>query len=160
MDHKTLYIIRYSHKHGNDVWPEFRADAPDEEDVVTELRLGGAWEDGDEARIDTYVEVYGPFDIPKEDQGRPTMSERKQFTVCLPGKAPRNFNIVEGETFLQFVNRVGSDEFPIHVIPGRHFFANGTKLPDPWIHFKIKPGVRIETPNLLIEDLERWCLDL
>lgn len=56
----NLYIIRYSHRHGHDVWPVFATEQPSEDEVIAGLE---DWE-GEEA--DEYIEIYGPFDIPKE----------------------------------------------------------------------------------------------
>ena len=51
------YAIRYSHRHGTDVWIEHTAGNMPTEDSVIE-KLGEDWE-GDH-REDEYIEIYGP----------------------------------------------------------------------------------------------------
>jgi len=55
-----MYIVRFYHRHGNDVWPVWRDKAPTEEEVIEELKNLGQWDGGDE-----YIEIYGPFKIPE-----------------------------------------------------------------------------------------------
>jgi len=61
----NLYIITYTHKHGTDAWPRFEAGMPDEGKIIEELRESGEWDEDDDER-GSYVEVRGPFDVPKE----------------------------------------------------------------------------------------------
>lgn len=56
---KHFYIIRFSHRHGNDLWPHFSKEAPSEEDIIENLKEGEIWDGGDE-----YVEITGPFTNP------------------------------------------------------------------------------------------------
>jgi hypothetical protein len=56
-----FYIIRFSHKHGSDVWPRFTENAPSEDDIIDELKAADLWDGRDE-----YVEVYGPFQDPRQ----------------------------------------------------------------------------------------------
>ena len=39
-----------------------------------------------------------------------------RITIMIPGKTPRNIEIAEGETLSDVVQRVSSDEFPIHKV--------------------------------------------
>ena len=59
---KSLWIVRYSHRHGDDCWPVF--EAPTREQVIAEL---DNWEgEGSEAeREDEHLEFYGPFELPR-----------------------------------------------------------------------------------------------
>ena len=54
----NLYIIRYSHRHGHDVWPVFATKAPTEDEIIEGLE---EWE-GEER--DEFVEITGPFEVP------------------------------------------------------------------------------------------------
>ena len=54
-----FFIIRFSHKHGHDVWPHFSQKEPSEDDIIKELEDAGTWDGGDE-----YVEITGPFEVP------------------------------------------------------------------------------------------------
>jgi hypothetical protein len=60
-----FYIIRYSHRHGHDVWPHFSDEEPAEADIIEELEAAGQWEG---EKRDEYVEIYGPFETPEEKQ--------------------------------------------------------------------------------------------
>lgn len=55
-----LYLIRYSHSHGHDVWPVFASEAPTEDEIIANL---DDWE-GEEK--DEYIEIYGPHPFPAE----------------------------------------------------------------------------------------------
>lgn len=74
MKPKQVWLVRYSHRHGDDVWPVFHATTEDEQ--IEELRQADTWE-GD-TRSDEYLEVYGPFPIPTEvvDSGGSTADPR------------------------------------------------------------------------------------
>lgn len=61
---KNFYIVRFSHKHGSDVWPVFSKEAPTEAGIVAELKAAETWEESDDNRLDTYVEISGPFENP------------------------------------------------------------------------------------------------
>ena len=61
-----LYIIRYSNRHGNDVWPIVSCKNISEEDVIQDLREDDQWED----RHDEFIEIYGPFNSVAEWLGR------------------------------------------------------------------------------------------
>ena len=56
-----LYIVLYSHRHGLDTWPVFASEAPDEDEIIEELRAGDVWDERDDADELTYLEVRGPF---------------------------------------------------------------------------------------------------
>jgi len=56
----NLYIIRYSHRHGHDVWPVFSTTEPSEDEIIANL---DDWE-GEEA--DEYLEITGPHPYPAE----------------------------------------------------------------------------------------------
>lgn len=51
----NLYIVRYSHRHGHDVWPVFATKAPTEDEIIAGL-------DEFEPERDEFIEIYGPFD--------------------------------------------------------------------------------------------------
>ena len=59
-----FFIVRFSHKHGSDVWPVFRDEEPAEADIIAELKAAETWDEGDDNRMDTYIEVTGPFENP------------------------------------------------------------------------------------------------
>jgi len=56
-----MYIVRFYHRHGNDVWPVWSDKSPTEEEIIEDLKREDMW-DG----VDEYVEIYGPFEIPKD----------------------------------------------------------------------------------------------
>lgn len=56
-----FYIVVYNHRHGLDVWPEFREVS--EEEIIEELKAADTWDERDEADELTYVEVRGPFPV-------------------------------------------------------------------------------------------------
>ena len=56
----NLYIIRYSHRHGHDVWPVFSTKAPTEDEIIEKLE---EWE-GEEK--DEFIEISGPHPHPAE----------------------------------------------------------------------------------------------
>lgn len=55
----NCWIVVYTHRHGADVWPVFRAMAPSEESITDDLL---SWEPDQGEQ----VEVRGPFEVPKE----------------------------------------------------------------------------------------------
>lgn len=57
---RSMHIIRFSHRHGSDVWPTWRDEAPDEDEIIKELEAADLWDGDDEC-----IEIYGPFEIPK-----------------------------------------------------------------------------------------------
>jgi len=61
----TFYIITYHHKHGTDTWPHFGKE-PSEDEIVKGLREEGNWDDEDDNRIDTYIDITGPFEVPRQ----------------------------------------------------------------------------------------------
>jgi hypothetical protein len=63
----TFFIITFHHKHGFDTWPHFGAEAPGEDEIIKGLREEGSWDDDDENRIDTYIDVTGPFQPPAKN---------------------------------------------------------------------------------------------
>lgn len=50
-----LWIVRYSHRHGHDVWPVLSPEMPNEDEVIEGI------EDWEGEEKDEYIEVYGPF---------------------------------------------------------------------------------------------------
>jgi len=64
-----FYIVTYHHKHGFDTWPEYSERRPDEDGIILKLRNEGSWDDEDEGRIDTYIDVAGPFTVPRVVSG-------------------------------------------------------------------------------------------
>jgi len=60
---KSLFIIVYNHRHGLDVWPTYRTEAPSSDDIIDELRTAEEWDERDESDELTYVEVRGPFPV-------------------------------------------------------------------------------------------------
>ena len=57
----TVWVVIYHHKHGVDAWPIAMNKEPTEDEVIKILRKEGSWEDEDDDREDTYVEVRGPW---------------------------------------------------------------------------------------------------
>jgi len=57
------FVILYFHRHGTDAWPVFRKKKPTEKQIIATLE---DWE-GDE-REDEWIEIIGPFKIPKEEK--------------------------------------------------------------------------------------------
>lgn len=57
------FVILYFHRHGTDAWPWFSKRKPTEKQVIATLE---DWE-GDE-REDEWIEIIGPFKIPKEEK--------------------------------------------------------------------------------------------
>lgn len=55
------WIVMHYHRYGTDVWPVFAKRAPTEKSVIAKIE---DWE-GD-TRDDEWVEIIGPFEIPKE----------------------------------------------------------------------------------------------
>ena len=66
-DPTQFFIITYHHKHGFDTWPDFSAEPPGEDEVIAQLRETGDWDDEDEERIDTYIDITGPFAVPEKE---------------------------------------------------------------------------------------------
>lgn len=56
-----VWVVRYSHRHGHDVWVEWSE--PSEQDVIASLKSDGVWDETDD-QDGSYVEIYGPFTKP------------------------------------------------------------------------------------------------
>lgn len=83
-----FWIIYYNHKHGADVWPDWSDDEPSESDIIEELEAAGSLDEGEIDRIDTYVEIRGPFYVPGRDP-----RERKLEPPVGTGKTSRRGEI-------------------------------------------------------------------
>ena len=60
-----FFIVVYHHKHGHDTWPHFSDERPGDDEIIDGLREQGDWDDDDDDRIDTYIDVTGPFTDPR-----------------------------------------------------------------------------------------------
>jgi len=79
---KKLFIVTYHHKHGFDTWPVFADERPTDDEIIENLRREGSWDDDDDDRFDTYIDVTGPFELPGQS-GRSGRSRRNKYLRSL-----------------------------------------------------------------------------
>jgi hypothetical protein len=55
----SIWVVIFHHKHGIDSWPV--VEEPSVEAVISDLREQGEWDEEDDEREDTYIELRGPW---------------------------------------------------------------------------------------------------
>ena len=69
-----------------------------------------------------------------------------RITIVIPGKTPRNIEIREGETLHSVVQRVASEEFPIHKV--QSWYCNSLPVSSATT-FELKAGQMLAgTPKI------------
>ena len=63
-----MYIVVYHHRHGNDCWPLWDDKEPCEDHIIEQLRENGDWDESDDDRTDTWIEIFGPYTDPSKVQ--------------------------------------------------------------------------------------------
>jgi len=60
-------IVVWTHKYGRNAWPVFADSKPPLDEIEQGLRDSGDWTESDGDWPDTYLTVYGPFDLPTQE---------------------------------------------------------------------------------------------
>lgn len=63
---KNVWVALYFHKHGVDAWPFFEEQT--ESQLIAQLKENGEWNEEDDEKYDTYVEIRGPWPLQMKRQ--------------------------------------------------------------------------------------------